>query len=849
MVRSVRDMFGKNPGRSRVSDLLADLPFAGYITTNYDDILIRALRRANADWAQVGNTSDELKMLSGARDRVVWHLHGSATMPQAKSNLVITETDYDHTYDDGSPALEFLRSFLLQKQLVFIGFGFADWELMRVLRSVGRLTNPARPIYAFLPSSAGGAELWMEMRERSNIDVLPYRRSGDSHQGLSELLEGYGGLILRRSLQFGRAARECPDYDPEATGLLIYNELALGSLGVQENVLKAILKGLVMAMLEASEESQVRSIEADMRAKLSALASSPSTRIHAQTLDLIRDVFSDLEAAGLVEIDDLAGTMTLTPLGIDLVERQSSSARLHATRFRQALETRADALLPSDASRAQAVAKVAEAFLKQCVERRALGVAMVEIVKSAQRQDFHVTGLLQALPEFLTTLTTVEEALALGRLIRELLSSPVEAERLYIGITLQARFGVNLLSCDPDTLAARQRDFMNTVFVLDSSLLIQYFANGSVGHDVATQLLGKLRDLDATLCTTTLLAGEVHLHLKWASSHVGADGQPNLQTLRTAMGLDGLRQNAFIDGYLASPVTGQIRRTFWDYLKGCLGPTGGMPRSFGAVRESLNKHKVGVRNLSTTESTKQTNSTIMALARTIGDQRKSVRTYTGERQVIAEAQVFQFLKNIREKGYEADGRKYQNAFFLAHSRVMNEVEHGNVVCLSPDAALQWALTLSPSQEADLGVLTSCLQWELSEQGLDVVDEARLNLAFQPFVSAPREALEEELARHHDRIEQRYGVDAAAQFAAADDVNQALIWESVNAQRLEALERQVKAQDRQLGAAKRIATLSVAEREEYERLKAAADARSRKAKTRRRAAESRGGRPKRKTKGK
>jgi hypothetical protein len=42
---------------------------------------------------------------------------------------------------------------------------------------------------------------------------------------------------------------------------------------------------------------------------------------------------------------------------------------------------------------------------------------------------------------------------------------------------------------------------------------------------------------------------------------------------------------------------------------------------------------------------------------------------------------------------------------------------------------------------------------------------------------------------------------------------------------------------------------VAEREEYERLKAAADARSRKAKTKRRAAESRGGRPKRKTKGK
>ncbi len=63
--------------------------------------------------------------------------------------------------------------------------------------------------------------------ERYNVDVIPYRISDGSHHDLHEVLEAYGSFIVGRSLSFGQAPRRAPSYDPETTGLFIYNTLVL----------------------------------------------------------------------------------------------------------------------------------------------------------------------------------------------------------------------------------------------------------------------------------------------------------------------------------------------------------------------------------------------------------------------------------------------------------------------------------------------------------------------------------------------------------------------------------------------------------------------------------------------
>jgi hypothetical protein len=232
---------------------LADWPFAGYITTNYDQLLEIGLQGAGErGWSIVGNSPAEVRKVSGDAPHVVWHIHGCINLSQDKSHLIITEKDYEGLYLEETPTLIQLRGLLAQHRVIFIGFGFRDPEVMRLLKRVGRLSDPARPVYGFLSGISGpkhDAER-DELLEKYNVDVIPYEATDNSHGQLLELLDVYGALILRRSLKFGQPERPCPSYDPETTGLLIYNELCLkGGAGVSEDILGALLRAQVLSLL------------------------------------------------------------------------------------------------------------------------------------------------------------------------------------------------------------------------------------------------------------------------------------------------------------------------------------------------------------------------------------------------------------------------------------------------------------------------------------------------------------------------------------------------------------------------------------------------------------------------
>jgi hypothetical protein len=227
---AVTDELRKTTTAKEVMKRLADLPFAGYITTNYDQLLEAALRdTGELGWSPVGNSADEVRKVSGDANHIIWHIHGCAGMSTERSRLVLTAKDYDDLYLEDAPAIVQLRGLLAQRRVVFIGFGFQDPEVTRLLKRVERLSNPARPLYAFL-SGLSSAKHDVERRElldSYNVDVIPYEVIGNSHEQLSDLLDVYGSFVLRRSLKLGQPARACPCYDPETTGLLVYNELCL----------------------------------------------------------------------------------------------------------------------------------------------------------------------------------------------------------------------------------------------------------------------------------------------------------------------------------------------------------------------------------------------------------------------------------------------------------------------------------------------------------------------------------------------------------------------------------------------------------------------------------------------
>ncbi|MGD0042144.1 MAG: SIR2 family protein, partial [Isosphaeraceae bacterium] len=131
---------------------LAQWPVRGYVTTNYEHLIEAALREARnwSGWIEVGNSPGEVAKAGGNAKNIVWHIHGSLERDDRRFYPVVTNTDYVDLYMSTSPLVQQLKSFLAQQRLIFVGFGFQDPDLLKLLEIVKEFSSPANPVYAFL---------------------------------------------------------------------------------------------------------------------------------------------------------------------------------------------------------------------------------------------------------------------------------------------------------------------------------------------------------------------------------------------------------------------------------------------------------------------------------------------------------------------------------------------------------------------------------------------------------------------------------------------------------------------------------------------------------------------------
>lgn len=128
-------------------EILARLPITTYWTTNYDQLIEKALEAANKR-ADVKYSIEHLATTRPKRDAVVYKMHGDVINP---AQAVITKQDYQSYYKDHESFVTALSGDLVSKTFLFIGFSFSDPNLEYVL---GRLSIQfginSRQHYAFI---------------------------------------------------------------------------------------------------------------------------------------------------------------------------------------------------------------------------------------------------------------------------------------------------------------------------------------------------------------------------------------------------------------------------------------------------------------------------------------------------------------------------------------------------------------------------------------------------------------------------------------------------------------------------------------------------------------------------
>ena len=440
----------ETPEPGDLTRLIGDWPAAGYITTNYDNLIESALEsNKSLGWIGVGNRPNEVRQVSGDVRNVVWHIHGSAFLPGDKSKLVLSSKDYDDYYLESSSLQQQLKSFLTQRRFVFVGFGLRDPEIMRLLKVVGRYTVPERPIFAFLGSTDfldDQAEL-RQLRDSYNIETIKYRIIDGSHGDLHDLLNDYSSMVVRRSVSYGSHIHNIPSYDADTTGLLIYNTLVLQNGNpLQQEALKPLLSARILSVAKYRECVTLSDLLADV-GRIAAVVSDDGPTSGICTSEEIESVIGELELRNMIAttIEGEETMVRLTAEADSFVAERAGIADRIRSQFRASLESRAGHLIPGDTNAVEEVAATASLFLEECIEKRSLGVAKVLNAPDSRAREFQVVALLQALPDFFGLLSNPESARALVKLVQGVLSSPSEAEAKHCGLLLQARLGVHLL--------------------------------------------------------------------------------------------------------------------------------------------------------------------------------------------------------------------------------------------------------------------------------------------------------------------------------------------------------------------------------------------------------------------
>jgi hypothetical protein len=335
---------------AKIARAVANWPLAGLITTNYDSVLESALTGLGAQgWISVGNSDSEVQKITGGAERVVWHIHGDASNLE-RSRLILTREDYDSLYLHESNVFEAIRGLLSSHRLVVIGFGFTDLDVSRLIRKVGKTGSPDRPIYAFLGGVEGSdhQDDRDELRDYSNVDVIPYAMPHGDHVELRQLVDVYGSLIVGRNLRLNRPDRPAPSWDAETTALLTYNELVLRHpAAVPDDVLVRVLRSRIIARLRFEGALDRQRIVDELAERARQLSESASGSLNSTGGELAVDV----ALVGLVEEGLVARTGTgvsLTDTGSNLVSAQHGRAELLREQFVASLRTRADSLLASD---------------------------------------------------------------------------------------------------------------------------------------------------------------------------------------------------------------------------------------------------------------------------------------------------------------------------------------------------------------------------------------------------------------------------------------------------------------------------------------------------------------------
>jgi len=186
---------------------------AVYVTTNFDDLLDRELKKRrlvisprpstpNATTTPLIKPEDckvfykenDLHVSTLINNGNIIHLHGCLNDPD---NLIITFPEYAKHYEAGSRA-SFLLQGVFKKTVLFVGYGLEEYEILEyILQKAGTTKNEIKHTM-LLAAFKEESELMDQMKkyyQGMGIQLIPFSKTENGHEQLEEVIKKWSQEI------------------------------------------------------------------------------------------------------------------------------------------------------------------------------------------------------------------------------------------------------------------------------------------------------------------------------------------------------------------------------------------------------------------------------------------------------------------------------------------------------------------------------------------------------------------------------------------------------------------------------------------------------------------------------
>ena len=582
-LNQVRIILGKSmkakKDTGKIYEMIAQWPIDVYLTTNYDDEIDNHLRRINEAYQTYCNSSNHFEMINESTRSSIFKIHGDFNQDDG----LILSSDHYKEIKEGDK-WDYWRvkmtSIFQMKNLVIIGHSLNDANIKHVLDIAKEGIRVDKPIYWLTPDVDHNVS--SELLIKKKINVVPYSNDDGTHRNLVNLIEMISDYIPKRtSVEMGNRYMMVGDRESmqnaSAAGIYVFNKLST-STDIDEKRTEIIMAAIKPSLVKRiNREITIRELlgEAGWPDDLIPI----SAKMESKILEKMKQSGVLIKKNSVLVVSE----------NVANVKDQRNHEHLR-NNFCKALEIKLRNKYPDlqDETRRNIIESIESSlvyYFREC------GLSLATTLFYAGKHRSSVPkSIAKYINEASLKFKNMLERQAFCKISLDSFIRATHPEREYLGQLSQGYFIFHALGTYGDVAREKITRLSETVWLLDSEILIILLANMATANGMYTDCIKRLKDHGMRLFTTRKLLDETYNHLhaaKMINKEAGAD--VTLLVSSAEGTAPYYKANRFVEGYINWKA---IKKKKWvEYLTSIFGT--GEPNT-NNVNETLNTHGIEV---------------------------------------------------------------------------------------------------------------------------------------------------------------------------------------------------------------------------------------------------------------